>query len=715
MRFRPVPIVARQSVATALWLLCLSVLAAEQRVELRPAAASMGRFQVLEFQIVAPGDYTNPFDPDEVDLTVQITPPHGAAITLPAFWSQPYARQRLTRDGRVQDWMYPTGQPGWQARFAPMETGRYQAVAVLRDHTGTVSSSPVSFEATPSANHGFLRASRRDPRFLEFSTGEPFFALGQNLAFIGSGQYVTLSKAEAIFGRLAANGANYLRIWTGCDDWALGIETRQSVWGRSWDWHPPIVPMPDGGAAARRCLRLAAGASLDVNLPQPLALKPATRYVVTGLIRTETNTVARLEIASVGPAELKSAPLKWTEFRREFTTGADEHWLPAMRFRADGGTAWLADLSLKEAAGGPELLAEADVNRPERGSYNLLDGFMLDQLLDAAESRGLELQLCLLQRDLYMDALKDPASAEYDRAIADAKKFLRYAVARWGAYTSVAAWEYWNEMNPGLPTDRFYHELGDYLEHADPYHHLRTTSTWGPSAKDCHHPQLDLADAHFYLRPSDATRLRDEVDAVLERTRWLREQAPNKPAHLGEFGIADEKWQLRSAQQQSADLRDIHNALWASALSGASGTAQPWWWERLDEHNVYPLYRPLSAFVADVPWTSGDVQPAALETTGESLQAAGLRTRDRAWLWLFDHAAAWQHVVVEHRPPAEVRGAALRLKDWPPGTFHIQWCDTHTGNVVSEETGVATSGTLRLPAPAFTGDIACRVFAEPPK
>ena len=127
------------------------------------------------------------------------------------------------------------------------------------------------------------------------------------------------------------------------------------------------------------------------------------------------------------------------------------------------GTAWLSDLSLKEAGGHAELLWEAEVNRPTRGFYNPLDCFLLDELVTAAEQRGIYLQLCMLTRDLYMNAVTNASSTNYDRAIEDAKNFFRYAIARWGSSTSVAAWEYWNEMNPGLPTDRFYEELGEFF------------------------------------------------------------------------------------------------------------------------------------------------------------------------------------------------------------------------------------------------------------
>jgi hypothetical protein len=369
----------------------------------------------------------------------------------------------------------------------------------------------------------------------------------------------------------------------------------------------------------------------------------------------------------------------------------------------------VSDLSLREAQGGPELLWEAPVNRAIRGYYNPLDSFMLDEVISAAEKNGIYLQLCILTRDLYMNALKSPGSAEYAQAIADAKKFFRYAVARWGYSTSVAAWEYWNEMDPGRPTDAFYTALGEYLEQVDVYRHLRTTSTWGPSAKDCKHPKLDFADTHFYLRPADKGRLRDEVDAVLERTHWLRQQAPNKPAHLGEFGLANDKWQPTEEMKQSRELIDFHNALWASGLSGATGTALFWWWDRLDPRNVYPMYRPFSKFVADVPWTSGEIKAAPATPSNTRLTVVGLQAGKRGWLWFFDQNASWSKIVMEKQPPGPIEKAEIELKPWPDGPCSIQWWDTKEGQVIGDETRTAQNGSLRLAAPVFTRDVACKI------
>jgi hypothetical protein len=680
-------------------------------VVLHAATNRVGLYERLEFRFDLQGGYTNPFDPSEAEISVQVAAPRGRSLTVPAFYGQEFQRRRIEAGGGSRDWLYPQGNPSWKARFAPMQTGDYTAVGIVKDGKGTRASAPVRFACEPSGNKGFVRVSSKDPRFLEFSRGQPFFPIGQNLAFVGSQQYVTLSKAEGILAKLAENGANCLRIWTCCEDWATAIEARKSAWGRSWDWHPPIVPMP-GQEGERRCLKLAGkGSILKAEPSHPVALRPGAKYVLSGKVRVDAGATIQLEGSRLKPQPISAGPAgSWRDFQREFESGPGDLWLGDLTLRVEGdGSAWVSDLSLREAEGGPELLWEADVNRSVRGFYNQVDCYIVDELVAAAQTQGIYLQLCLLTRDLYMSALKDPASPQYERAIQDARKVFRYAVARWGYSTSVAAWEYWNEIDPGLPTDRFYTALGDWLEEIDPYHHLRTTSTWGPSAKDCHHAKLDLADTHFYLRPSDKGRLADEVDAVLERTRWLREQAPLKPAHLGEFGLADEKWGLREEMKGSPELADFHNVLWASALSGASGTAMFWWWERLDQRNAYPVYRPLSRFIADVPWTSGQVKAATATCSNTQVRTVGLQTADHAWLWLFNPEASWTRLVIEKRRPARIAGAKLELSDLVDGTYRIRWLDPRQGIVVSEEKLPLAEGVLRLSVPDFARDIACTI------
>ena len=322
-----------------------------------------------------------------------------------------------------------------------------------------------------------------------------------------------------------------------------------------------------------RGVTMRGGEKVNVSPSHAVALRPGTRYRIAGMIMmTQQGRHLSIELGGrrLGE-ELVLTKMSGSEnWSCEFTTGAGERWLAPLTLQlTTGGT--LFNLSLREVGGGPELLWEANPNRPERGDYNPLDCFLLDQVVEAAERSGIKLQLCLLSRDLYMNALKKPDSAEYDQAILDAKKTLRYAVARWGYSTAVAAWEYWNEENPGLPTDRFYAEEGKYLKEIDPYQHLRVTSAWGPAEKDWRHGELDAADLHHYLRSTWGPRWRDEVAAVAERAEFLLARAPGRPARLSEFGLADDKWGLSPHMREDKDLGHFHNALWASALSGFIG------------------------------------------------------------------------------------------------------------------------------------------------
>ncbi len=172
-------------------LLCvvvtLSVMGATQEISLSTPVKQVGKYERVDLLIEVGRRYANPFDPCEVEINIVLTGPSDAPLVLPAFFGQDYERRDLPRDGRTVAWCYPRGAGSWKARFAPMALGPYTARAVLRDGLGEITSAPVTFECVASTSKGFVRAGKDDPRFLQFSEGQPFFAIGQNLAFIGEG------------------------------------------------------------------------------------------------------------------------------------------------------------------------------------------------------------------------------------------------------------------------------------------------------------------------------------------------------------------------------------------------------------------------------------------------------------------------------------------------------------------------------------------------
>jgi hypothetical protein len=672
----------------------------------------------IEFHLETERVWPNPHDPEQVQMDLEITTPSGAKQTVPAFFFQPCEWRLVERGGRKTEWVYPTGQAGWRVRFTPSEPGRHSARASLKEGEQKVFSEPIPFSCLAGPDKGGLRVSPKDPRFLEWSDGTPFFAIGQNVAFVGLSQYMSVAGAGEAFRRMAENGANFVRVWTCCEDWALAIEARKSAWGRSWDWRPSFVPRPveEPRATNRLCVGLGGTQpkNLAVSPSHPVAVRPSQTYRLGGRIMTETNTTLSFDAQNgpLGGPAASAQPGHWTSVDRTFTTAANQWWLGDLRLRLAGeGRAWVDGLSLCEAAGGPNLLWEAEVNRPLRGVYDQVDSSMLDRLVAAAEQHGIYLQLCLLTRDLYRPALKDPKTAEYRQATLDAQKLLRYAVARWGWSRHVGAWEYFNEMDPNAPTVSFYGALGDDLERTDPYHHLRTTSAWGPAPNDWKQPRMDMAQLHWYLRPAWGQLSRDEVAAVLDRTRLLRMAAPDKPALLAEFGLADDKWGLSPYMRQDKDGVHFHNALWASSFCGLSGTAMFWWWETLDQQDLYRHYKPLAAFLAGIPFTTGQFQAVSSESEKQS-RVLAWRGRDGFYGWISNPEATWWKQVVEKKPLAEIQGDTLTVEVSPGGTYRVEWWDTNTGAILKQTEATLTAERLRLPIPPYAGDIACKVVRK---
>ncbi|MGQ9504888.1 MAG: DUF5060 domain-containing protein [Thermogutta sp.] len=683
----------------------------------------------IEGRIEWPKEYNNPYDPKEVAVDVIITAPDGKSYVQPAFWMEDFTWRAMGRE-RGGEWFYPQGKPKWLVRFTPRLAGRYKATVRIRDRDEAAESSTTTFQCVDAPGRGFLGVSKTDPRFLALDDGTPFFAIGQNLAFIGSNsQYFTLSGAIDAFEKLRSNGANFLRIWTCCEDWAMCIEGRKSAWGRSWAWHPPWIDRPAQVLAPdfRGFVRLAHvfGAKvipLTAKALQPdpshrVAVQPNTSY--TWSIAVWADGVAKINCRLLGqnivfplrPDEVA----RWVVKEAKITSGQDSWWLGPVEISAEGvggssPTVYLAGLSLRDPTTERELLWEAEIDRPLLGRYNAVDCFMLDQLVAAAEAKGIYLQLCLLTRDLFMHRLREPASEWYRGAIADAKRTFRYAVARWGYSPAVAAWEYWNEIDPGLPTDRFYEELGQYLEEIDPYHHLRTTSAWGPSPKDCRHPRLDIAEVHYYLRPQDRERIRDEVAAVLDRTAFLRQHAADKPVLIGEFGLADDKWREDPQMPQDKGLLHFHNSLWASLLSGVSGTTMFWWWDRLDRMNAYPHYLPVARFAAEIPFTRKALQPVFWRDEPAGIRVLGLAADKCGYYWIVRDRGTWLSQLRGEAPP-QPSTARVVLPGLMAGRYRVTWWDTWQGTKTAEaQVDIEKEGeTVAIETTAFTTDVALQM------
>jgi hypothetical protein len=180
------------------------------------ATNTINLYDPLELEILTDITTENPFNPDELKITVEFRSASGKKVEVGAFWYQEF--DYISRKF--------TDAPSWKVRFTPTETGSWIAIARI-PHLG-VSSPPVQFEVVESDKHGFVRINASNSRYFEFDDGTFFFPIGMNMAW-WSGAGDALSDYEKWMDLLAANGGNTIRVWMA--EWSFGIEWNNTPLG----------------------------------------------------------------------------------------------------------------------------------------------------------------------------------------------------------------------------------------------------------------------------------------------------------------------------------------------------------------------------------------------------------------------------------------------------------------------------------------------------
>jgi Cellulase (glycosyl hydrolase family 5)/Domain of unknown function (DUF5060) len=274
--------------------------------------------------------------------------------------------------------------------------------------------------------------------------------------------------------------------------------------------------------------------------------------------------------------------------------------------------------------------------------YDLASAAYYDEVLASAQRHGIYVMLCftnhrdLLEKDMwgaapwptspYNAAKGGPATRPADfftnpAARAAYKKRLRYAVARYGAYTSLGFWELFNEQEiAGLGGQAPWNaEMSSYIASIDPYHHLITTSSQGLPAEVWKLPTIGCTQAHYY--GDDTT-----VDLVTPATDACRTvQTFGKPQILTEFGISYKR--SDEALDRKSAATALHNSLWTGMMAGAAGGACHWWWDSyVDPKGLWGTYKPFAGFAQQIDWAHSDLRPMgplAVERAGDLPQTLG--------------------------------------------------------------------------------------------
>lgn len=173
--------------------------------------------------------FNNPYDPNEIDVSIQFITPSSKVLTHPGFYYEPWE----LRMKRGHETPYRNGQPCWKTRLTPAEIGNYKwkLIAKTPSETDTVKG---TFECTPSSSHGFVRVCRENTRWFEFSDGSFYYPIGLNLRSPGDALSAKLGNISRInsewaeragtrsyekwFPLMEKSGQNFARMWM-CPWW----------------------------------------------------------------------------------------------------------------------------------------------------------------------------------------------------------------------------------------------------------------------------------------------------------------------------------------------------------------------------------------------------------------------------------------------------------------------------------------------------------------
>ena len=215
------------------------------------------------------------------------------------------------------------------------------------------------------------------------------------------------------------------------------------------------------------------------------------------------------------------------------------------------------------------------------------------------------------------------------------KNRLRYIVARWGYSTSIAMWEFFNEVdniqysNPEAPIDgdlivNWHEEMSSYLKRIDPYKHIITTSISHRDIKGLNSViNIDINQKHIY---NNTSSIPNEIYKYVTKFQ--------KPYVIGEFG---HEWDWSKNFDVFAHNMDVDfkRGLWYGIFSPTPIAPMSWWWEYFNARRLTPYFRGVKE-ISDRMLEVGNGNFESLSVYAENLEALSVKCGEEIYLYLFN-------------------------------------------------------------------------------
>jgi hypothetical protein len=158
----------------------------------RASKETVELYSKYEVRISLEAKYVNPFDPEQIDVWADFTPPSGKKVKICGIYNQTSADTHF------------------MVRFAPMETGTWKYVLNVKDSEGTTRSTVKSFNVEQSSHHGFITIAP-NKRYFNYSDGTSYYGVGM---WYNDGPIPLMEETINAYelDKLKRNGANFIAI-----------------------------------------------------------------------------------------------------------------------------------------------------------------------------------------------------------------------------------------------------------------------------------------------------------------------------------------------------------------------------------------------------------------------------------------------------------------------------------------------------------------------
>ncbi|HPD19060.1 MAG TPA: DUF5060 domain-containing protein, partial [Candidatus Goldiibacteriota bacterium] len=171
-------------------------------------------YDVIEINVKDTFGEQNNYDYFKINVKGCFKNAEGIIKEVDGFYSKDY---QISDTGEVQE----TGTGKFKIRFTPDRSGKwnYKIKILKRGNLFAETKWETFYCKNDAKQKGFIRVSKTDDLFMEFSNGIPFYAIGLNICW-STGD--VLKDYERWLTQLKENGGNFIRLWMA--NWFAGIE-----------------------------------------------------------------------------------------------------------------------------------------------------------------------------------------------------------------------------------------------------------------------------------------------------------------------------------------------------------------------------------------------------------------------------------------------------------------------------------------------------------